>query len=70
VWTDTVKCVSLFLLSFFKSLEVIVLSKYKGNSKRKPMDSKYSKKLFSRTADHVHPKNAPRDPIMRGGIRL
>lgn len=44
------------------------MSKY--NSKRKPLDSKYSKKLFSNTADKVHPKNAPRNPIMRGGIRL
>lgn len=37
--------------------------------KRKPLSKKGSKKLFTATAEKVHPKNAP-DTVMRGGIRL
>jgi len=36
--------------------------------KRKPMSSRKSKKMFSRTAQRVHPKNDYRP--YRGGIRL
>lgn len=36
---------------------------------RKKMKSKQSKRLFTNTADKVHPRNAPPSP-MRGGIRL
>jgi len=36
---------------------------------RKPIPSKKSKKLFSRTAKKVHKKNAGQT-VMRGGIRL
>lgn len=37
--------------------------------RRKRMMPKQSKKLFSKTAERVHPRNAP-DTVMRGGIRL
>lgn len=37
--------------------------------KRSRMNRKKSKKLFSKTAQYVHPKNVHRAP-MRGGIRL
>nr|QJB19540.1 MAG: hypothetical protein [Microvirus sp.] len=37
--------------------------------KRKKLSGKGSRKLFSKTASHVHAKNAPA-MIMRGGIRL
>lgn len=38
-------------------------------SKRYKMSKKSSKKLFSRTAQYVHPKNVHATP-MRGGFRL
>jgi len=37
--------------------------------KRSKMSSRHSKKLFTKTADWVHARNAP-DVVMRGGIRL
>lgn len=37
--------------------------------KRSPMNQKSSKKVFTRTAKAVHPKNTKAAP-MRGGIRL
>jgi len=37
---------------------------------RKKMGEKKSKRLFTRTAKKVHPKNAPASAVMRGGIRL
>lgn len=37
--------------------------------KRKRLNKKTSRKMFSRTAAKVHVKNAPRT-VMRGGIRL
>lgn len=40
-------------------------------AKRKPMSRKKSKKLFKRTAQRVHPKNAlGGSSVMRGGIRF
>lgn len=36
--------------------------------KRSKMSNKSSQKLFTRTAQRVHPKNTPMGP-MRGGIR-
>lgn len=36
---------------------------------RKKLNKRYSKKLFTKTAKGVHPKNAMGRP-MRGGIRL
>lgn len=41
----------------------------RGTRDRKPMPTERSKKLFTKTADQVHPKNAP-PMVMRGGIRL
>lgn len=38
--------------------------------KRKKLSNSGSKKLFTKTADRVHPKNAPASVVMRGGIRL
>ena len=38
-------------------------------AKRKRMKSRHSKKLFTKTAQRVHKKNARTRP-MRGGIRL
>lgn len=38
-------------------------------SKRKKLGRKASRKLFSRTAQYVHPKNVHNSP-MRGGFRL
>lgn len=38
-------------------------------AKRKPMKRQASKRLFTRTAQDVHPKNNGGSP-MRGGIRL
>jgi hypothetical protein len=38
-------------------------------SKRHKMTRKSSRKLFSRTAQYVHPKNVHSSP-MRGGFRL
>lgn len=38
--------------------------------KRRRMNRKKSKKLFSRTARKVHKKNLPKRNPMRGGIRL
>lgn len=38
--------------------------------KRKKLAKSYSKKVFRKTAQNVHPKNAPNYRIMRGGIRL
>lgn len=38
-------------------------------SKRHRMSRKSSRKLFSKTASYVHPKNVHNSP-MRGGIRL
>ncbi|QXP07882.1 MAG: hypothetical protein [Arizlama microvirus] len=37
--------------------------------KRSKMPRKQSRKLFTKTAKKVHPKNMPARP-MRGGIRL
>lgn len=37
--------------------------------KRKRISRKYSKKMFTRTAQWVHPKNVQHSP-MRGGYRL
>ncbi|UDN67645.1 hypothetical protein [robinz microvirus RP_81] len=37
--------------------------------KRHKMSNSSSRRLFTRTAKSVHPKNAPAAP-MRGGIRL
>jgi hypothetical protein len=37
---------------------------------RNKLPSTKSKKLFRKTAQKVHPRNAPRSPVMRGGIRL
>lgn len=37
--------------------------------RRKRMGRKASRKLFSRTAQYIHPKNVHRAP-MRGGFRL
>ena len=37
--------------------------------KRNKVTKKGSKKLFSKTASKIHPKNAP-PVVMRGGIRL
>lgn len=37
-------------------------------SKRKSMNYKSSKKLFTRTAKKVHPRNGK--TVMRGGIRM
>lgn len=37
--------------------------------KRKKMPSRHSKKVFTKTAQHVHKKNLRASP-MRGGIRL
>jgi len=37
--------------------------------KRSKMPKKQSRKVFSKTAKRVHPKNVPARP-MRGGIRL
>ena len=37
--------------------------------KRHKMSGRSSKRLFTKTAQRVHPKNAPAMP-MRGGIRL
>ncbi|UDN67620.1 hypothetical protein [robinz microvirus RP_75] len=37
--------------------------------KRHKMSNSSSRRLFTRTAKNVHPKNAPSAP-MRGGIRL
>ncbi len=38
--------------------------------RRKRMDKRYSKKLFTRTAQRIHPKNALPTMVMRGGNRL
>lgn len=37
--------------------------------RRKKMNRKKSRKLFSKTAQYVHPKNIAHSP-MRGGYRL
>jgi hypothetical protein len=37
--------------------------------KRGRMSRRKSKKLFSRTAQYIHPKNVHRSP-MRGGFRI
>lgn len=37
--------------------------------RRSKMSKRHSKKLFSRTAQYIHPKNIHRQP-MRGGFRL
>lgn len=39
-------------------------------SKRKKMPNKRSKKIFTKTASKVHPKNGMGSTVMRGGIRL
>lgn len=39
-------------------------------SKRKPLSSKGSKRLFTTTAKKVHVKNAPAPLTLRGGIRM
>lgn len=39
-------------------------------AKRSKMKMKRSKKLFSRTASNVHPRNGLDNYVMRGGIRL
>lgn len=38
-------------------------------SRRKKLSKKHSKRLFSKTAQYVHPKNVHSSP-MRGGFRL
>lgn len=38
--------------------------------KRSKLRKRSSKKLFSRTASSVHPKNGMGTVVMRGGIRL
>lgn len=38
--------------------------------KRRHLSSKGSKKMFTKHAKKVHPKNAPGHGSMRGGIRL
>lgn len=38
--------------------------------KRKHLSSGHSKKMFSRTASHVHKRNVQFGNPMRGGIRL
>lgn len=38
-------------------------------SRRMKMNRRRSKKIFTRGAQRIHPKNAPASP-MRGGIRL
>lgn len=37
--------------------------------KRKKLSAKGSQRLFTKTADYTHPKNAPA-MVMRGGIRM
>lgn len=37
--------------------------------RRRKLGRKYSRKMFSRVAQHVHPKNIHSSP-MRGGYRL
>lgn len=37
--------------------------------KRQKMGKQHSRKVFTKTAKHVHPKNAMPNP-MRGGYRL
>ena len=39
-------------------------------AKRYKMGRKASKKVFTKTASRVHPKNGMGSPAMRGGIRL
>ena len=39
-------------------------------AKRRSMQRKASKRLFSKTAERVHPKNGMGSPAMRGGIRF
>lgn len=38
-------------------------------SKRRKLSSKHSRKMFSRVAQYIHPKNVHQAP-MRGGFRL
>lgn len=38
-------------------------------SKRHKIPARQSKRLFSQTAQSIHPKNAPKNP-MRGGYRI
>lgn len=42
------------------------MSKFRG---RKKLSKSHSKKLFSHTAQYIHPRNVHRAP-MRGGFRL
>lgn len=37
---------------------------------RKKISKSGSRRLFSKTAAKVHPKNSGRSPVMRGGIRF
>lgn len=37
--------------------------------KRRRLSKKYNRKVFTRTAKKVHPRNVPRH-VSRGGIRL
>lgn len=39
-------------------------------AKRKRIEKSWSKKVFTRGAQRVHPKNDLRGYVMRGGIRL
>lgn len=43
---------------------------FKKFGKRHKMGKKHSRRLFSKTAVHVHKKNRGSFSIMRGGIRL
>jgi hypothetical protein len=62
-------------VSFLKLVSVVICVSYCClimefvMSKRYKMSKKSSKKLFSRTAQYVHPKNVHATP-MRGGFRL
>ena len=38
--------------------------------RRKGMKKSYSKKVFTKGAQRVHPKNGMSSYVMRGGIRL
>ncbi len=38
--------------------------------RRKRMQKRFSKKVFTRGAQRVHPKNMTNRIVMRGGIRL
>lgn len=67
--TDTKVRLRLFL-TVNKRVKISKRSKKMSKMKhRKPLNYKVSKKLFSRTAKKVNPRNN-RISVMRGGIRL